>query len=358
MDDRDELVLATRQPPAEARLYAPSWVDQLTDRVDRLPLPSWVFYLILWLLLFMVVTLVAWSSGSYPAGVFLPLHLVLTGTIPYSLALIHTLDQTAKTSLTKFRPALDVTDREFTELEFRLTTLPRVPTIVASLIAVGLVALILRFAPGDWWDPASSPVTGYSAGGNILVTLAMWWMVGAFAYHTLHQLRLVSHIYARYTRINLFRLTPLYAFSSLSARTTVGLLIPLYAWIVVLPNSFNRVGHVSVAIAASALALLIFIWPLVGIHRLLADEKERLLAAGSQRMEAAVADLHERMDGRQLEGMDDLVKGMEGLEMEQKAISRISTWPWAAEPRGLIAALLFPLIVWFGQWILQRALGG
>jgi hypothetical protein len=59
-----------------------------------------------------------------------------------------------------------------------------------------------------------------------------------------------------------------------------------------------------------------------------------------------------------LEGMENLIKGMEGLEINHKALSHSSTWPWAAEtPRGLVTALLFPLIVYLGQWLLQRILG-
>jgi len=140
--------------------------------------------------------------------------------------------------------------------------------------------------------------------------------------------------------------------------STLGVLIALYAWYLVLPNSFGTVGSVILAIITNSLAFIIFIWPLLGIHRLLEDEKERLLAASAERLEAAIADLHGRMDGGTLAGIDDLIKGMEGLEIEHKALSRISTWPWSAEtPRGLIAALLFPLIVWLGQWILQRVLG-
>ena len=358
MNRNAETSYTERAQPGMNRSYSPSWIDYLTDRVDRLPLPSWAVYLALWLLLFTVVTLIHWYDGSHPVGFFDPLHLVLTGTIPYTLALIHYLDRSAKYALGKFRPALDVDDSKYAELEYQLTTLPQGRTILASLVAVGVVAFFLRFAPEEWWLPGTSPASGYSAGGSGVVTLAMWWFVGAFAYHTLHQLRHVSRIYATYTRINLFRQIPLYAFSSLSARTTVGLLVPLYAWLIVLPGSFESVGHVLVATVVSLMAALIFIWPLLGIHRLLTDEKQRLLAESVQRLEAAIADLHKRMDSGKLEGIDDLIKGMDGLEIEHKAVSRISTWPWAAEtPRGLVAALLFPLIVWLGQWILQRALG-
>lgn len=358
MDSKVELQTTDRARTSATRLYSPSWIDRFTDRVDRILLPNWVFYLTLWLLLFSAETLIHWYDGSYPPGVFYPFHLVLTGTIPYTLALIHYLDKRAESALLKFRPALDVTDSEYAELRYQLTTLPQRQTVMASLIGVGIAALTLSLAPEEWRRPAAFLTSNFSMGFNIFLTAVMWWIVGTFAYHTVHQLRLVSRIYASYTRVNLFRLIPLYAFSDLSARTTLGLLLPLYAWYAVLPDTFARPGNVISAVVTNVIAGIIFIWPLLGIHRLLADEKGRLLAESAQRLEAAIAELHARMDSSKLEGIDLLIKGMEGLEINHKAVSRISTWPWPAETaRGLVAALLIPLILWLSQWLLQRVLG-
>ncbi len=358
MDSNAEHQEVLRERTSSTGWYTPSWVDQFTGRIDRLPLPNWAFYLALWLLLFAVETLIHWNDGSYPPGVFYPFHLVLTVTIPYTLALIDYLDKCAEIALHKFQPALVVSDAEFTKLSYELTTLPARQTLTASLIGVGIAALTLILAPDEWSRPAAFLTSSFTQGFNIILAVLMWWVVGAFAYHTLHQLRLVDRIYAKHTRINLFRQIPLYAFSDLSARTTVGLLLPLYAWYFVLPDTFARTGNVISAVVANSIAGLIFVWPLLGIHRLLADEKRRLLAESAQRQEAAIVELHERMDEDRLEGIDYLVKGMEGLEINHKAVSRISTWPWAPEtPRGLVAALLLPLIVWLGQWFLQRILG-
>jgi hypothetical protein len=357
MDSKVDLRQTERAPTSETRLYSPSWIDRFTDWVDHMPLPNWAFYLVFWLVLFSVETLIHWYDGSYPVGVVYPFHLVLTGTIPYTLALIHYLDRVAESALLKFRPALDVTDSEYAELRYQLTTLPARQTILASLIGVGIAALALSLAPESWSRPAAFVTSTVSMGFTIVLTVMMWWLVGAFGYHTVHQLRLVSRIFARYTQINLFRLIPLYAFSGLSARTTLGLLLPLYAWYAVLPDTFDRSGNVISAVVANVIAGLIFVWPLLGIHRLLVDEKERLHAEGAQRLEAAIANLHARMDSGQLEGVENLTKAMEGLEINHRAVSRISTWPWSPETlRGLVAALLFPLIVYLGQWLLQRIL--
>ncbi|MFN8378741.1 MAG: hypothetical protein U0452_08725 [Anaerolineae bacterium] len=358
MDDHEQTRLAGQDASAFVRPYSPSWVDRLTDWVDGLPWPGWVCYVGLWLLLLLAVTLAHWADGSYPVGTLYPLHLVLAATTPYALALIHHLDGVAGSALVKFRPALDISDEEYDALSYRLTTLPSRSTLVASVVVIGVVILSLVLPPDSWWRPAARHTSELARGVDIGLTLIMWWTVGAFVYHTVHQLRLVSRIYSEYTHINLFSLIPLYAFSELSALTAVGLLVPLYAWFLVIPDTFGKTGNVILAIVGTSMAGLIFVWPLLGIHRLLSDEKERLLAESAQQFEAARHELHTRMRSGEYGDIEGLVKGMDGLDLDYKAVNRISTWPWAPDTvRWLIAALLFPLIVWFSQWVLQRTLG-
>jgi hypothetical protein len=105
-------------------------------------------------------------------------------------------------------------------------------------------------------------------------------------------------------------------------------------------------------------ALVSGIWPLRGIHALLLAEKQRLLTECNRRIKATVADLHQRIDNAKLEKMDNLNKAMLSLEIEQTAIRRIPTWPWQPEAlRIVVAAFLFPLVLWVIQWILGRVLG-
>jgi hypothetical protein len=64
------------------------------------------------------------------------------------------------------------------------------------------------------------------------------------------------------------------------------------------------------------------------------------------------------MDAQELEGIADLRTAMSCLEVEHDTLARIPTWPWQPGTlRGLFAAVLFPLMVWIIQWILQRVLG-
>jgi hypothetical protein len=107
----------------------------------------------------------------------------------------------------------------------------------------------------------------------------------------------------------------------------------------------------------TALGLASFVWPLLGIHRLLVQEKGRLLDEAALRFQATLAELHRRVDSGQLEGMDDLHKAMASLEIELSALDRVPTWPWRPETmRLLITALALPLLVWIVQYVLQSVL--
>jgi hypothetical protein len=105
-------------------------------------------------------------------------------------------------------------------------------------------------------------------------------------------------------------------------------------------------------------AVATFLFPLLGIHRHLAREKDRMLHEAGTRLEAGVAELHRRMDGNELARMDDLNKALASLEIERAALERVPTWPWErGTVRSLVAALLLPVAVWLVQLLLGQALG-
>jgi hypothetical protein len=151
---------------------------------------------------------------------------------------------------------------------------------------------------------------------------------------------------------------PLYAFSSVTALTAVSLTLPTYFWLGVNPGLLTDLATLAMTLPIAVLALVAFVWPLLGIHRLLVEEKERLLGEIALRSETAMVELLQRIDEGELEGMSDLSEAIASLETEQKALKAVSTWPWQPETvRSLITALLLPLGLWVAQYALQRLLG-
>jgi hypothetical protein len=336
--------------------YGPSWVDRFGDWVEQLPGQSWLYYLAVGLVLLLVQTTVLWIEGAYPVGTFLPIHLGSAAGIAYLLALIPWLDNTAATALSDLQPVLKTSEEEYDQLRHQLTTLRARPTLLASLVSVVFVVLLdqLGLVMTDL-----QAVAGYPVSERLLYVIYLlgWWISGAFFYHTIHQLRLINRIHTDLTRVDLFRIRPLYAFSRLTALTAASLTLTLYIDIAIQPGVLYDPRVIGMASIIVVLAVVTFVWPLLGVHRLLVEEKERLLAQNSQLLEAQVFELHQRLNSGNLEGMDKLNPAIASLQIEQNTLSRIPTWPWKPETvRLLITALLFPLGVWIAQLVLQAIL--
>ncbi len=80
--------------------------------------------------------------------------------------------------------------------------------------------------------------------------------------------------------------------------------------------------------------------------------------AGCWLTRAALAELHERVDSGDLQGVEDLNSAIASLEIERQALSRIPTWPWQPETVRLLAtALVLPLVLLLAQVVLQVLTG-
>jgi magnesium-transporting ATPase (P-type) len=186
-----------------------------------------------------------------------------------------------------------------------------------------------------------------------------WLVFGTFIYHAIHQLRLINHIYSKHTRIDLFQSKPLYAFSNITAFTAGSLAMISYGWLVVNPFISLNDPYVFISLLVIlVLAIITFIWPQLGLHRLQVAEKERLKDVAYQRFESTTADLHRKLNEGELEDMEDLNYAISSLEIELNILRGIPTWPWEPETISvLITALALPLGLWILQFILVRVLG-
>jgi hypothetical protein len=249
-------------------------------------------------------------------------------------------------------------EAHFKSLCYRLTNQPALPTLLASvggvIFAICVLVLIWFAAPGFAQQLllfTSAPATIVEAGVFVL----LWWNWGALIYHTVRQLRLVSHIYTSDTRIDIFNLSPLYSFSWLTARTAIGLVLATYAFILTAPGLMSNPITLGIMAFNFVFAVVAFAWPLLGIHRLLEEAKSQKMASSAQRFEIVVAELHRRTDHGEFNTMAEMKEGMEALVHERDVIDKVYTWPWQRETvSGLSTALLLPIFV----WIITRLLDG
>jgi hypothetical protein len=219
------------QGKGEPRPYAPSWLDRFNAWLVRLPGPSWAYYLGIWLVLVLLQNVTLWGEGAYPAGTFLPNHTAIAALIPFLLALSHFLDSRAGAALATLRPAMEVGEEEYRRLRYQLATLPAFPTLLVSLIGVASIVMlnVMLDSFGDFGGLGAFPISRTLI---YLMYVGAWWVVAAFLYHTIHQLRTINLIYTHHTRVNLFKMRPLYGLSGVTALTGVSLTAITYGWMV------------------------------------------------------------------------------------------------------------------------------
>jgi len=340
------------------RPFSPSWLDRTMDAVRRLPVPAVVVYAVVGIALAAARTFVGWHDGSYPVGTVLPVHL-LDGIVPlYFVAAIHYLDDLASRALDDYRAKLARDAPSLEILRYRVTTMPSVPALVLGIIGfvVGAVYLPLLLSPVDF--AASRYFTSPTAIvlDTFLSALSGLFMV-LFGYHTVHQLRTISRIYTRDTVVSVFDIGPLFALARVTAVTTIAMLGYCYVYIAFYTEwQINSASNVVLLAGLVLLALLTFVVPLWGAHRLLQRDKTLRVSTIGRRLEAATDRLHERADqGLYDDTIGHIDTAVEGLIRERDLVAKSKTWPW--EPgalRAVATALLLPVVIWLITRILER----
>jgi hypothetical protein len=341
-----------------SRPYPPSWVDHLTARVARFPLPAQIIYILAGLAALLLFALNDWLNGlGFLAGLG-TFHIVFAVGPIYAIALVWFLDRQAALALEKTGPLLTCDEADYASLRFRLTAIPARATLGASLVGltVGLAAVALeRVATPRVFAGLMLPGNGRYF--TEVWLLGTWFVFGALFYHTYHQLRLISHIYTEHARIDLDQSRPLYNFSQVSAWTAIGLLVLPYGWYATVPGLIRDPIGIGFGALFPIFAAVAFISPLMGVHRLLVNAKERALAENATALKIARTELYKLVKIRALAETSELNDTLIALRSERHALEHTPTWPWQPDTlRSVIAAILLPLALWFIQWLLGRLL--
>lgn len=338
--------------------YRPSWADRLNDWVGQRRLPGWMIYLTLGASLVLVAGLVLRASGVTTTWAFLRYYALSGLGQAYLLGLIHHLDHAARAALARFRPVMTVDEAGYERLRYELTTMPARPALVAFGLGVAYAIGSLLVSATVGFDPSRKTSPPFVIALLVVHSVLASGLAALLAYHTIHQLRTVSRIYTEHTRINLFQVGPLYALSNLAARTAIGISVPTYLWFWLNFASPSGLSLSDILLAAffSIIIVVTFIWPLLGAHRLLDREKQRLRDEVARRIEVTMAALHAHIDtGQPDETRGALKNTLDALVIEQGVIHKLRTWPWQTEAiSSVVAAFLVPMIVWIIQRLLQR----
>lgn len=336
--------------------YRPSWIDRFTFWVDRLPVLTWAFYLLCGIALILVQGLFLWIDGGLDDVELLPI-IVFNGlAIPYLLALIHLLDRLSGTSLGAMKPALSLTEAEYDQLEYALSTMPFPRPLLVGLVVMLFTILtpLVSTTPVPYVALEQLPI--FSVVFHI-VDKASAFLFGAVLYHTVRQLRLVSAINSNHVRVNLYRLKPLQAFSKLTASTALGLVAFVYLWMFINPELLADPLLLAYVLLFTALAVTVFVWPLWGAHRLMQTEKDRVLQELDSRFESIFSKFNQLIRNDDFAAAEKLSGTIASLDIEYKKIDAIPTWPWSSDTaRIVLTAIALPLVLMIIQFFVLQAL--
>ena len=336
----------------------PIYLNRLADWVEKLPGASWIYYFGFGVILLTIQSMTAWYEGAIPVRVFLPIHIFLAAAIAFILAVIPFFDRKAKSALETIKPSLTIEKEKFKELTYQLTNLPAFKSILASIVTLVIVFFTELLGGGAYYTEA---LVGFpiSMVTSRVVYLICWWFFGVFIYHTIHQLSLINQIYIQYTLIDLFRMQPLYGFSNLAATTAGSLIMLPYGFLFINPSvTLSNPVVLSIYLSISIMAVITFLLPQIGIHRLQNAEQEYLLDEINQRYKATMREFHKRVDSGEFDEANNLNSTLNALRDQRETIHKISTWPWQPETiRWLFTAMVLPLLMWVAQYFLWQWLG-
>ncbi len=346
VDPRSERAAEGRAPSAQ------SWVDALNDWFERLPGPTWLAY---------VVAMAAGAGLSFAtmlldptAPAVEPFQIVYYAALPFAvLWLIADLDRTASRALATLRPLLNLSDEVIAQARLTLTRVPARPALAVTILS----ALITPI--GYVLDPVGAGIVGYS-----IVGLAFRWAWESFItaiflillYHTIRQLRLIGRLHELVGVIDVFDQTPLYALSSVTSTTAIGLVLLLVPSVVLIPSAAGA-SFLLISAAwygfALVMAISAFFLPLRGVHGRLAAEKAELRGAVGRRISGALESIHRAVDAGDAAAVTAGHQALSALTAERDLVVKIPTWPWSA---GALTRFLSAVLLPIGLWLVTRFL--
>lgn len=336
--------------------YKPSWVDHLLDWIDRLPMPNWLFYVLLYFVGLLDINAALWIDGVLPMGELDPLWVFNAIYVIISLGLLHLLERSSNRAVDKFAGLLPKKKKEIEIERYKMTNLPARPVLWMTIIFGALMTYLALTQPDFLPKGIDSPI----ATGMMLVMLVFAYsFVPILVYQGTRLLRSVTALYALVEDVNIFHQQPLYAFSGLAFQASLfWILFGNLSYVsLVLEASGSNINFVdySFGIIMMLLAFATFLLPPWGIHKRLVEAKLKVQEETSVQIDETQRKLFaaiKKNDFKEIGGLDAAISSLYRVHEQLKSVP---TWPWA--PGGLrnfLSAVFLPMLLWLAQELASR----
>ena len=332
--------------------YPPSWVDHLTTWVDSLPMPWWMFYVLVAVLLNGVLAVGLWASKVYATHGFHPMQIWLPTLAAYLLAFMHGMDRLARRAMVRFRPSFAGSEADLDRVVYRLTTLPRRTSLLLSFV---LAPVLLPLGLAEFRYTQTGGLEAVP-GIFVAVLLVLYAVSFVWVYHVFHQLREIHRLFRDHAVVHLENVRPMYALSGVTAFTGIGIAIFNYGWLLAQPG-LDPINPVTIgeSLFSLGMALVVFIWPLWGAHRKLSEAKDAAQAELAARKRDARNRVYQAVASGDLASVSPLNQVLGVMQAEAADLGAVPTWPWSPGTlRNLVGAVMLPVVLWLIQYGLQR----
>jgi len=333
-----------------------SWADGLAWRVEQARVPEAAVYGSASLVVLLALEGIQWLSGAVPVGTIHPLHVsfaALIGGLPWLIAIFN---RSAIRAVRSAAPLVTGGSGRAQELEAAIARAPRWLSIVPALVFLPIGLARIASSPSFVADLGFTAQTPW-AYVELLAFPVLAFIVSAYAVKIASLAFAVHRITTRELAVDIWDVSPLLAFSTLTARMSASTVLGLTTIAVGSPRVYADAVGLAGLTSALTLAFVVFLLPLRGLHERLVEAKQVAETTSARQMQAAIDDLRASLAAGDLSRMDPLNKAMGALEIAQRSIARVPVWPWSTETfRWVVGALMFPITLFVAQLVLARLL--
>jgi hypothetical protein len=323
-----------------------AWIDLLILKLDSLPFPIWLFYLIL------VAALGVMNMLAFGTSSDMSLYDQFFGAIivAWFLALTQFLHRLAKSTFDQFGPSFAVSKSKIENYRHSFLFAPA--WLGWLILAFGLQTFATQLSAGlqeGLLETARIPILAVIVGFLLFAgstSLTMYYL-----FNSVRRLLLIVSFHKQINQVDIFNLEPLRAFSRYTSGTAIGILLTI---LVNQPFINDTEGIIFFAVFV-LVGVAVFITPLIGLRNLINAERDQQLTEIMSDLKNIAQKISTAIRSNEEEKLGKLKSGMDSLLAYRDELLKIQTWPWKSGTiRGFSTAFLLPIFLWLITRLLER----